>query len=70
MDIHSLENQSKIKKSDIYRLVNSIGTGSIAMKEFVYNFKKYLNYLNSDKSLLNKKFYIYKEKEQIKILDH
>jgi hypothetical protein len=51
-------------------LVNSIGTGSIEMKEFVNNFKKYLNYLNSDKSLSNKKLYIYIEKEQIKILDH
>ena len=36
------------------------------MKEFVYNFKKYLNYINSDESLSNTKFYIYKEKEQIK----
>ena len=61
---------NKIKKSDIYKLVNSIGTGSIEMKEFVINFKKYLNYLNSDKSLSNKKLYIYIEKEQIKILDH
>jgi hypothetical protein len=70
MDTHSLEYKNKIKKSDIYKLVNSMGTGSIVMKEFVNNFKKYLNYLNSDKSLSNKKFYIYKEKEQIKILDH
>ena len=69
IDTHSLEH-NKIKKSDIYKLVNSIGTGSIEMKEFVNNFKKYLNYLNSDKSLSNKKLYIYIEKEQIKILDH
>ena len=69
IDTHSLEH-NKIKKSDIYKLVNSIGTGSIEMKEFVNNFKKYLNYLNSDKSLSNKKLYIYLEKDQIKILDH
>ena len=61
---------NKIKKSDIYKLVNSIGTGSIEMKEFVNNFNEYLNYLNSDKSFSNKKLYIYIEKEQIKILDH
>ena len=37
IDTRSLEHNN-IKKSDIYKLVNSIGTGSIEMKEFVNNF--------------------------------